>query len=329
MESFLFAVNAVAPIILLVALGYALKRIGLIKQELAKALNKLVFRVFLPATLFLNVYKITDFGATDFTYIAYALIMIVVLFAIAIPVAILVTKEGARRGPMVQVAFRSNYALVGLPLAQSLFGDEGEILATLLSALSIPLFNVLAVISLSVFHREGGEKPSVKKILLGIAKNPLILSIGAGLVLLGVRALFVRWGVAFRLSDIKPVYQTLSYLSAVSTPLALLALGAQFEFSAIKALRHEIVTGTLARVVVAPLLGVGLAYLLFRGRFNGAHFATFVALFATPVAVSSLPMAQEMGNDAALAGQYVVWTTILSAITIFLCSLLLKQVGIF
>ena len=329
MESFLFAVDAVAPIIFLVAIGYLLKRIGLMKAELAKALNKIVFRVFLPATLFLNVYKITDFASTDFTYIAYALIMIVVLFAIAIPVALLVTKEEDRRGPLVQVAFRSNYALVGLPLAHSLFGDEGEILATLLSAVSIPLFNVLAVISLSVFRHEGGEKPGVKKILLGIAKNPLILSIGAGLIALGIRALFVRSGVSFRLTDLKPVYKTLEYLSAVSTPLALLALGAQFEFSAIKALRREIVTGTLARVVVAPLLGVGLAYLLFRGRFNGAHFATFVALFATPVAVSSLPMAQEMGNDAALAGQYVVWTTILSAITIFLCSLLLKQVGIF
>jgi len=328
MESFLFAINAVLPIILLVAIGYFLKRVGLMKADFAKAANKVVFRVFLPATLFLNVYKVTDFGATDFGYAAYALIMILVLFAIAVPVAMLVTKHGERRGPLVQVAFRSNYALVGIPLAQSLFGDEGAILATLLSAVSIPLFNVLAVISLSVFRREG-EGPSVKKILLGILKNPLILSIAAGLVALAIRALFVRWNVAFRLTDLSPIYRVLEYLSALSTPLALLALGAQFEFSAIKYLRREIVTGTAARIVVAPLLGVGIAYLFFRGRFSGAHFATFVALFATPVAVSSLPMSQEMGNDAALAGQYVVWTTILSAITIFLCSFLLKQAGIF
>ena len=328
--SFWFAVNAVTPIILLVMLGYLIKRIGLLKKEIAAVLNKVVFRVFLPVTLFLNVYKIPDFAATDFRYIVYALVMILLLFAIAVPVALLCTKHSTRRGPLVQVAFRSNYALVGLPLAQALFHDEGEILATLLSALSIPLFNVLAVISLSVFHKdENGKNVSVKRILLGIIKNPLILGIAAGGVALVVRALFVQWNVGFRLTDLQPIFETLEYLSSVSTPLALIALGAQFEFSAIKEMRREIVVGTLLRVLAAPLLGVGVAFLFFRHIFGGAHFATFVALFATPVAVSSLPMAQEMGNDAPLAGQYVVWTTTLSALTIFLCSLLLKAAGVF
>ena len=85
--------------------------------------------------------------------------------------------------------------------------------------------------------------------------------------------------------------------------------------------------GVLPKIL--PVLGVGVAYLFFGDRFGGAHFAAFVALFATPVAVSSLPMAQEMGNDAELAGQYVVWTTLVSALSIFLASLWLKQVGIF
>lgn len=328
MDSFLFAVEAVSPIILMVVVGYFLKRLGWMKPDFAKAANRIVFRVFLPATLFLNVYKIENLGGMDMGYIVYALAVILGIFLLAIPVALAVTPYRERRGPLVQVSFRSNYALVGLPLAASLFGEEGMIVATLLSAAAIPLFNVLAVISLTVF-REGGEGPGVTRILKGIAKNPLILSIGAGLFVLGIRAIFQRVGIAFRLSDIKPVYTVLNQLSAVSTPLALVVLGAQFEFSAIKALRREIIVGTLIRVVAAPLIGVGVAYLLFRQQFSGAHFAAFVALFATPVAVSSLPMAQEMENDAALAGQYVVWTTILSAITIFLCSLLLKQVGIF
>lgn len=328
MNSFVFAVNAVAPIILLVALGYCLKRIGLMKLDFAKAANKLVFRVFLPATLFLNVYKITNFGAVDPLYIFYALAMTFALFLIALPVAILTTTHPDRRGPLTQVAFRSNYALVGLPLAQSLFGDEGVLLASLLSAAVIPLFNVLAVVSLSLF-RQDGEKPSIKKILLGILKNPLILSIAAGLVTLAIRAVFVEAGIGFRLTDLQPVYKALEYLSNLSTPMALLALGAQFEFSAIKGLRREIITGTLMRNLVAPILGIGIAFLFFRSQFNGAHFAAFVALFATPVAVSSLPMAQEMGSDADLAGQYVVWTTLISAFVIFFASMLLRQAGIF
>ena len=328
MNSFLFAVNAVAPIILMVALGYWLKKMGMIRGDLAKALNKLVFRVFLPATLFLNVYKMDGFEQVEVGYILYALGMTVILFAAGIPVAVLTTKDSRRRGPMVQVAYRSNFALVGLPLAQSLFGDEGGSVAALLSAAAIPLFNVLAVISLSVFKRDEG-KINVKKILQGILKNPLIAGIAAGLAVLGIRAVFEQKGIGFRLTDVQPIYRVLEYLSSLSTPLALLVLGAQFEFSAIKGMRREIITGVLCRNVLAPILGVGVAYLFFGGHFSGAHFAAFVALFATPVAVSSLPMTQEMGSDAELAGQYVVWTTLVSALSIFLASLWLKQVGIF
>lgn len=328
MDSLLFAINAVAPIVLLVVVGYLLKRIGLMKPDFAKAANRLVFRVFLPATLFLNVYEINDLGATNLNYILYIWAMILILFLISLPIAVLTTKRSERRGPLSQVVFRSNNALVGLPLAQALFGAEGAALAALMSAAVVPLYNMLAVVSLSVFKKDG-EKLSVKKILLGIVKNPLIISIAAGLAALGVRAVFVEVGINFRLSDLTPIYRVLEYLSALSTPLALLALGAQFEFSAIRELRREIIVGTVARTVAAPVLGLGIAFFCFRGSFSGAHFAAFVAVFATPVAVSSLPMAQEMDNNAALAGQYVVWTTIFSALSIFISSFLLRQVGIF
>ena len=102
----------------------------------------------------------------------------------------------------------------------------------------------------------------------------------------------------------------------------------QFEFSAVKSLRREILFGTLARVVAVPLLGIGVAFLFFKNTFSGAHFAAFVALFATPVAVSSVPMTQEMGGDTALAGQLVVFTTLFSAVSIFLASFLLRLAGI-
>jgi predicted permease len=327
MNSFLFALGAVAPIILMVAIGYLIKKIKLANADIAKALNRLVFRVFLPCMLFLNVYKMDSIGEIDLGYVAYALIVLLVIFALGIPCVMLVTKQGARRGVLLQAVFRSNYALIGIPLAQSLFGEQGLAIATLLSAAAIPMFNILAVISLSVFGDE--QRVNVKKILLGIIKNPLILSVLAGVGALGIRLLFVRAGISFRLADIKPVYTVLGYLSNLATPLALLVLGIQFEFSAVKEMKKEIVFGTLARTVIAPTLAIGVAYVMFRERFDGAHFAAFVAMFATPVAVSSVPMAQEMKGDAALAGQLVVWTTLASALSVFIASWLLKLAGVF
>ena len=327
MNSFLFAISAGAPIMIMVAIGYLLKKIKLANADIAKALNRLVFRVFLPCMLFLNVYKMDSIGEIDLGYVAYALIVLLVIFALGIPCVMLVTKQGARRGVLLQAVFRSNYALIGIPLAQSLFGEEGLAIATLLSAAAIPAFNILAVISLSVFGDE--QKVNVKKILLGIVQNPLILSVLAGIVALGIRALFIRAGISFRLADVKPVYTVLGYLSNLATPLALLVLGIQFEFSAVKEMKKEILFGTLARTVLAPALAIGFAFLFLREQFSGAHFAAFVAMFATPVAVSSVPMAQEMKGDTALAGQLVVWTTLASALSVFFASWLLKLAGIF
>ena len=325
MDSFIFAVNAVSPIVLMVAIGYFIKRLGLLNDGVARAVNKLVFRLLLPCMLFLNVYSIEDIALVNFGYIFYSAGISLLFFVLAVLSSGLVTKEGGQRAVLIQGAFRSNYALIGIPLATSLFGDEGAIVATVLSAFIIPLFNVLAVVCLTVFGGKG--KLDLKKVLLGIAKNPLIISILLGAVCLGIRALFVKFGINFRLSNITPVYSVISQLSKSATPIALLALGAEFEFSAVPALKKQIIFGTVVRTVLVPAFGIFIAY--FMGCFNGAHFAAFVALFASPIAVSSVPMAQELGADSKLAGQLVVWTTLVSALTIFLFSFILKAIGVF
>lgn len=325
MNELLFAVNATVPICLMVLIGYFAKRIGLLSQTLAGSINKLVFRLFLPAMLFLNVYKIESFADIDFTFVWYAIIATLVFFLLGLFAVLAFTKENAKRGVLLQAAFRANYAFVGISLASSLFGDKGAMMATVLSAFVIPLFNLLAIFALSFFSSE--KRPSLKAFFVEMSKNPPIVSIAAGFLVLLVRALFVHFGIAFRLSDIEPIYKTLSSLSAVATPLALVALGGQFEFSAIGALKKEIIFGVCARCCVVPILSIGVAYLI--GIFEGAHFATFVAAFCTPVAVSSVPMVQEMRGDVALAGQIVVWSTLCSAVTVFLASYLLKLAGIF
>ena len=327
MDNLIFSVNAVSPIVLTVLLGYLLKRIGWIPLSATAVMNRLVFRLFLPAMLFLNVYKINSIGDIELGYVAYALIFVCGIFLFTIPVVMLITKDGRQRGPLLQGTFRSNFALVGIPLASSLFPEKGGMVASVLSAFLVPLLNVLAVISLSVFRKENRERLHVGKILLGIVKNPLIISIALGAICLCVRPLLQRYGVDFRLSDVKPIYSTLTSLAAVATPLALVTLGAQFEFSAVAALKKPILWGVFARGLLIPAASLTLAYLM--GCFRGEHFATFVAAFATPVAVSSVPMTQEMDSDVTLAGQLVVWTTVVSGFTIFFTTYVLKTIGVF
>ena len=329
MDSFIFALSAVAPIVLAVIVGYFFKKIGMMDEDFAKKANKLVFRAFMPVMLFVNIYKMS-LSDVDLGFIGYCLIALFIVFALSIPACMMIAGKKDRVGVLVQAIFRSGYSLIGIPLAGSLYGDEGMMAATILSAAIIPCFNVLAVISLSALGNDSGEKISPKKIILDIIKNPLIIGIFSALVCVAVRTFVLEpMGITFKLSNITPLFQVLQYLANLAIPLALLVLGAQFEFSAVAALKKEIIFGTLTRTVIVPALVIGVAFLFFREKFNAAQFATLVAAFATPVAVPSVPMVQEMGGDVTLAGQLVVWSTLVSALTVFLVTFLLRMGGAF
>ena len=326
MQDLVFALNAVCPIVLLVALGYFLKRIGIIPKELAKPLNKIVFRVLLPAMLFNNVYNIPTVENIELGYVAYAAAVIAIAFVIGFLLSPLLTRERSRRAILIQTFFRSNFALIGISLATSIAGTAGAERATLLSAVSIPMLNVFAIIALSTFD-PSGERPSVKKILRGIITNPLILSIGAGLFALGVRYLLGAFEMEFSLYEaFPPIQKSLSYLSGAATPIALLTLGAQFEFSAVGNMKREIIAGTLIRTFIVPAAALAVSLLF---DFTPGVYAAFIGVFTTPLAVSSVPMAQEMGSDSELCGQLVIFTTLASGIGIFLFTWVMKTLGAF
>lgn len=326
MNALIFSLNAVMPLVLTVAVGYFLKRIDLIANNVATALNRLVFRVFLPVMLFLNVYGIKEFSLSEIGFIGYVIGAIAVIFITMIPIVCLFTKDARKRGVLLQGTFRSNFALIGIPLASSISGTAGVITASVLSAIVVPLYNVLGVISLSIF-RNGENKPNVKKIVTDIIKNPLIDSIALGFVFLGIKAALERIGIDFRPENINIFWSVLTKLGALTTPLALITLGAQFEFSAVKSLRRELSFSVFTRTVALPALGIGLPYICFASRFTAAQFASLIAVFTTPVAVSSVPMTQEMGGDSTLAGQIVVFTTLFSVLSVFASCFLLRLGG--
>lgn len=327
MESFIFALNAVAPIIAMTALGYFIKKVKIVGKDFSASGNRLVFRIVLPVMLFTNIYKIEGIGEVEMGHVWFALLMTLLIFAAAVIISLVTTKENAKRGSLIQGMLRSNYALIGIPLAGSLFGEEGTAAAAVLSAFAIPLFNILAVAELSVICGKG--RINIRRIALDIMKNPLIQGVAAGFAVLFIREIFIENGIAFRLFDIKPVERVAEYITAMATPFSLLVLGADFEFSAIPDLRKEIFVGTAVRCALVPLFGLGTAFLLFGRELDGAQFAALAALFSAPAAVSSVPMAQEMGGDTALMGQLVVWTTVFSAPAIFLASFFLKTAGVF
>lgn len=320
------AANTVLPVVLQILLGYFLKRIGFFTPQFVRVGNKLVFKVLLPIVLFYNIYTLNSLREISWSSSLFSLCAIVALFLIGIAVAVVTTKDPARRGVLTQCVFRSNLNVVGLSMASALGGDPAMAVVAIISAVTVPLYNVLAVFSLSMYSPNGASGKDArwgtfKKIL----RNPMIIGTLIGVAFLLVRELQLHLlgSVMFSVQDDLPfVFKAVSNVKSITTPFALMILGAEFEFSAIKGMFREVAVGTFFRLVGAPLIGILAAWLLSSHTgflsFGPNEYAAFIALFGSPVAVSSVAMAEQMDGDSALAAQLVVWSSIFSILTIFL-----------
>ena len=311
MENLIIAFNVVLPLMLCIMLGYFLNRIGMIGEALRKGMNSLCFKVFLPFYLFQSIYT-TDVSASfNGTLMIFCCVAMTAWFALLMYLIPKVEKENPRRGVLIQAMFRSNFALGGRPRAESLCGAERRGPTSLLIGVCVPLVNILAVITLESFR---GGKPSIRKMLLGIAKNPLIIA--------------SVLGVVFNLLDIplpSAVQKTITDLGRVASPLSLVALGASFTFASVAGYRMQLALGVSGKLVICPLIMVTLGVLL---GLRAEMLVPVLIFFGAPTAVSSFPMAQQMDGDGELAASLVVFTSALSILTIFLWVFVLKTIGL-
>ena len=330
------AVNAVFPVVLMTLLGYVLQRIGFLSKEFIKVGSKFSFKVLMPCMLFVNVYNIENFASIRWDVVIYCVVILVIIFLLGLVSAIATTKIPERRGVILQGTFRSNMAIMGLSMASVLGGPEAVATSAIVSAFTLPVMNVLAVIALTIFVKpDDASKVSVGSILKGIITNPIIDGILVGMVFLLFRALQIRiFGrVVFALNDqLKWVYTALSNIKTMASPFALMILGAQFDFSASKGMLREIIVGSVWRIILAPALAIGTAVLLSKYtpilNFGVNEYPALIALFGTPAAVSSAIMAGQMHNDQQLGTQLVVWTSLCSIPTIFLLVCIMMAAGL-
>lgn len=311
MNNLLLCLNGILPLLLSVALGYAAKRGGLIREEDVPRANKWAFAVFMPLMCFYNIYSSELSAALRPRLIVFSVAAIAVVYGLSLAWALRFVPEKSR-GVAIQGLFRSNFVILGIPLAAGLTGDGDVAVAAVLGAVVVPCFNVLAVITLEVYR---GGKPDLRRLALNILKNPLILGSLAGL-------LFLALGIRLPAALEKPVRD----FGKAASPLMLFLLGAFFRFGGERAGRRIAAAVAVGRLVLIPALVLGCAAAL---GFRGVELITLLAVFASPTAVASFTMAEQLGGDAPLAGNIVVTTSLFSAFTLFGWSLLLKSLGLY
>ena len=311
MKSLIVACNAVIPFLIYLGAGFAAKRTGVVEETFLKKLNAMNFRLFYPFVMFNSFYQIEPGMHLSPKPILFAVVMLGIVILLSCLMVPRFVKEGKKRSVVIQAIYRSNAVLYALPLSENVFGQEGVVICAMVVAVIVPIYNVTAVILL---ERYSGKASSPAGLIRDVLKNPLIIGAIAGVV-------FLLTGLRLPQAVQNPV----SAFGNMATPLALFVLGGSLVFGDMKRNRKYLAGVSILRLVIVPA-AVLLASLAF--AFSPTERFVLFAVFATPIAVASFPMAQNMGGDGELAGQLVFVTTVLSIVTLFIWIFLQSSMGL-
>ena len=307
MESLAMAVQVVVPMAIMVGIGILLRIFKVSDPATMKKVDNLIFKLTMPMVSFYNIYK-TDFSKlSNVSYMIYGVFGVMVLFSAAMWVVPKFVHPRPTASSFGQGLYRSNYLIFGNAVAEGIYGAGNYGMITLLGAVIVPLFNILASIQLEAGRNNSA---SIKKLIIAIFKNPTVIATILGLA------------VNFSGITIPPLMLgVVKDLAGLTTPLSFLSIGVSLSLVAVSGKKWYLASGTLLRLVLIPLIGVTGAVLL---GIRGQELCALMILFAAPVAVSSYPMAVAMGADGDLAAQLVAVTTVACLPTIFLWTMVLN-----
>ncbi|MCL1906227.1 MAG: AEC family transporter [Clostridiales bacterium] len=310
MADLLFSINAVAPLFLIVVLGYLLKTKGFFDDGFVKASTKVCFYVALPCLLFLNIMQ-SDFRA-DFD-LPLTLLCVggtLVCAALLCLIAPRFIRDHYSSSAFIQTSFHSNSVLLGLPFIYNLVGQPGIIKTAAVLVFMVPLLNILSVLVLSGNAQQGAGKAIMLKKVLA---NPLVIA-----AFLGILCSLLPFKLPQMLKT------PMGYMSDMAMPLALFTLGASVNFRGEQAKLRLALLSALIKLIVIPVAAVLVAC---RMGFGPVQMAVILAMFAGPPAVACFPLAFQMGADESLTSQAIVLGTGFSALTMFGFVFVLRVLG--
>lgn len=301
MENLIFSLNATVPVFLLMILGLLFRKIGWVDDAFASKMNQFVFRVPLPVLVFSDLATVDFSKVWDMKFVLFCFGATVVSIAIAAAVSGM-WKDPSIKGEFIQSSYRSSAALLGIAFIQNIYGDAG--MAPLMIIGSVPLYNVMAVLVLSLFRpgQSGLDRRVMKKTLKGIVTNPIIIGIVAGLL----------WS-ALKIPMGGILEKTVTNLAGVATPMGLIAMGATFDIR--KAFAKIRPSAVAAFIKLVGFCAIFLPVAVQMG-FREDKLVAILVMLGSATTVSCFVMAKNMGHEGVLSSSVVMLTTLFSAFTL-------------
>ncbi len=315
MDSLIFSLNSTIPVFLVMVLGYILNRKGFFTENFLKISDNLVFKVTLPVMLFMDMWSIDLHSDFDVQYVLFCAAATTISFAVIWVLAKIFIKDKSVIGEFVQVSYRSSAAILGEAYIINIYGDAGMVPLMMIG--SVPLFNVFAVLVLTlespekVSSSEAGRR--IEKAVINIIKNPIIDGIALGLL-----------ASALKLHLPVMVQKTFTSIASLTTPLALLTIGASFEFSKMRSKIGLTAVASALKLIALPAVFLPVAVKI---GFTDQKLIALMIMLGSCATPTCYVMAKNMGHDGTLTSSTVVSTTLLSTITLTFWIFIFRSMG--
>ena len=313
MENLIFSLNATIPIFLMMLLGMLFRKLGWMDEVFAAKMNKFVFLVPLPVLLFEQLATVDFSEVWDIKFILFCFVVTAISITISTLISLL-WKDWSIKGEFIQATYRSSAALLGIAFIQNIYGTAG--MAPLMIIGSVPLYNIMAVVVLSVFKpgNNSFDKALVKKTLKGIATNPIIIGIVAGFV----------WS-ALKFPMLSILHKTVSSIGATATPMGLMSMGATFEMKKATSKMKPTLVAVFMKLVGFCAVFLPVAAVL---GFRNEELIAILVMLGSATTVSCFVMARNMGHEGTLSSGVIMMTTLLSAFTLTMWLDVLRSFGL-
>lgn len=313
MENLIFSLNATIPIFLMMLLGMLFRKLWWMDEVFAAKMNKFVFLVPLPVLLFEQLATVDFSEVWDIKFILFCFVVTAISITISTLISLL-WKDRSVKGEFIQATYRSSAALLGIAFIQNIYGTAG--MAPLMIIGSVPLYNIMAVVVLSVFKpgNNSFDKALVKKTLKGIVTNPIIIGIVAGFV----------WS-ALKLPMPSILHKTVSSIGATATPMGLMSMGATFEMKKATSKMKPTLVAVFMKLVGFCAIFLPMAALL---GFRNEEMIAILVMLGSATTVSCFVMARNMGHEGTLSSGVIMMTTLLSAFTLTMWLDVLRSFGL-
>ena len=297
--------SVVFPLFVYMFIGIAARKAGLLDEQTCSSMNAFNFKVLFAVNMFRNVFTARDsFSKDSLGYLMVSLgftLMVFLVFYFTVP---LFWKERPRASSVIQGCYRGNSMLFALPVVETICGAENSGIASMCVSVVVPAYNILAVV---LFETMRGNKVEIRPLVKSIFRNPLIIGAIAGGVTAAASSL-----IGFDIP--KTIMTPVSVLSSMNSPLSLMLLGAGLNLGSIRRDLKDLAFVCIMKLIAVP---AGVAAVCLALGYSGIPFISLFSIFCVPTAVSSYPMAEQMGGDGPFSAEVIASTSLFSLVTVF------------